>query len=233
MIRRVAGTGWELVRQPDHGLLAGAILDRLAVAPRGGADALRLAVRRHDDGWLERDARVRPGPDGGPETFLDLPLEEHLAISERTVALVRADDRYAGAIVAWHVAWLHGLRPLADERLVTARDAAVDRWRRDALEAARAAGLGEDDLEHDQRLCALADFASLWLCGWPDDAELDLARGRGPAVPARLDGDRCLLPAAILAEPDRVEVPVALVGPGPGFEERDRSVRAIALERAA
>jgi hypothetical protein len=52
-------------------------------------------------------------------------------------------------------------------------------------------------------------------------------------VPARLDGDRCLLPAAILAEPDRVEVPVALVGPGPGFEERDRSVRAIALERAA
>ena len=46
------------------------------------------------------------------------------------------------------------------------------------------------------------------------------------------EGDRCLLPGAILAEPGAIEVPVVRVGPGPAFEERERLVRTLRLEPA-
>ena len=117
MICSRSGQGWELVRQPDHGVLACALLDAIAEAPRGPLEGFRLAVAHHDDGWAERDRGPRTGDGEGPESFLELSLPEHLEISGESVRLAGDLHPYAEAIVALHGAWLHGARIVQDPDL--------------------------------------------------------------------------------------------------------------------
>ncbi len=212
MIRRATDDGWELVTQPDHGRLAADILGCLAERPRGPEEGFRAAVAHHDDGWAERDRAPRPGPDGGPETFLDLPLAEHLALSDDSVRLAGEHHPYAEAVVARHVAWLHGARPVADPEAAAERDRVIGGWRETAERQAAAVGIGPADLDHDQRLCALVDLLSLWAVGWPAADELGLELPGGEEAEARRDGDGALrLSAALLPAARRVAVPVARV----------------------
>ena len=199
MIRRPSGDGWQLVRQPDHGALACALLDAIAEEPRGPSEGFRLAVAHHDDGWAERDAEPRPGPDG-PETFLQLELAEHLALSAASVRLAADLDPYAEAIVALHCAWLHGAR--ADTR----------EWRALAERRAAELAVAPADLEHDQRLCAMVDELSLWLCGWPDGDELTFERPDGTEALATRDGDAIRLPAGLLPTACDLSFPTLVVG---------------------
>ena len=218
MIRRATDDGWELVTQPDHGRLAADILGCLAERPRGPEEGFRAAVAHHDDGWVERDRAARPGPDGGPETFLDLPLAEHLALSGDSVRRAGEHHPYAEAVVARHVAWLHGARPVADPEAAAERDRAVARWRETAERQAAAVGIGPADLDHDQRLCALADLLSLWVAGWPAVDELELERPGGEEASAERALDGALrLSAALLPAPCRVAVPVAVVAAAEPF----------------
>jgi hypothetical protein len=230
MIRRPTDDGWELVRQPDHGRLAADILACLDERPRGPEEGFRAAVAHHDDGWLERDAAPRPGPDGGPETFLDLPLAEHLALSDASVRLAGEHHPYAEAVVARHVAWLHGARPVAEPEAAAERDRIVGRWRETAARQAAAVGVTPADLERDQRLCALVDLLSLWVAGWPETDALALERPDGDEADAELRaGGAVQLPAVLLPAPRRVVVPVARVAGVEPYAERERGVREIDL----
>lgn len=230
MIRRATDDGWELVTQPDHGRLAADILGCLAERPRGPEEGFRAAVAHHDDGWAARDLAPRSGPDGGPETFLDLPLAEHLALSDDSVRLAGEHHPYAEAVVARHVAWLHGARPVADPEAAVERDRVIGGWRGTAERRAAAVGVGPADLDHDQRLCALVDLLSLWAVGWPAADELGLERPGGEGAEARRDPDGSLrLSAALLPAACRVEVPVAVVGATAPFAPVASSTRAIDL----
>lgn len=228
MIRRRSEDGWEVVRQPAHGALAAALLDAIGDRPQGPAEAVRVAVAHHDDGWAVRDATVREGPDGGPETFLDLPLRDHLALSDASVTAVAARDPYAGAVVARHVAWLHGGRPVDDPAVAAERDALVARWRAVAVDGAAVA----DDaaLAHDQRLCALVDLLSLWLCGWPDGDLLTVERPDGTQVECVRTGDRIRIPVTMLPARAAVTVEVADVAAAAPFAVRDTVERTLTLE---
>ena len=104
MICRSSGQGWELVRQPDHGVLACTLLDAIADAPHGPLEGVRLAVAHHDDGWAERDQEARVGDGDGPESFLELSLAEHLEISGESVRL--AGDLQDGTTVIYHSVFL-------------------------------------------------------------------------------------------------------------------------------
>jgi hypothetical protein len=230
MVRRPAVGGWELVRQPDHGRLAADILACLAERPRGPEEGFRAAVACHDDGWVERDRSPRPGPDGGPETFLELGLAEHLALSDASVRRAGEHHPYAEAVVARHVAWLHGARPVVDPGLADERDRVVRGWRATAERQAAAVGVGPAVLEHDQRLCALVDLLSLWVCGWPEEDALALERPGGEEVDAiRAADGSLLLPASLLPVARRVAVPVVLVGAGEPYVERERGLREFEL----
>lgn len=230
MIRRPTDAGWELVTQADHGRLAADILDGLAERPRGPEEGFRAAVAHHDDGWIERDRTPRPGPDGGPETFLDLPLAAHLALSDDSVRRAGEHHPYAEAVVARHVGWLHGARPVASPAEADARDRAVARWRAAATGRAAAVGVDPVDLDHDQRLCALVDLVSLWAAGWPVVDELGLERPGGEeAAAARAPDGSLRLPAALLPVARRVFVPVVVVGPHEPFVPVSATTRAIDL----
>ncbi len=230
MIRRQCEGGWQLVRQPEHGALAAAVLDAIADRPAGPPDAVRLAVAHHDDGWIARDAAVREGPDGGPETFLDLPLADHLAFSDASVRIATDLDPYAGAVVARHVAWLHGGRRIDDPALAEERDALLDRWQAVAIDGAAAAAVDEEAVEHDQRLCALVDLLSLWLCGWPDGDALMVERPDGARVECLRTGERIRVPVTLLPRRVTVAVDAIEVEPRAPFATRGTPRPSLVLE---
>lgn len=229
MICRSSGQGWELVRQPDHGVLACALLDAIGDAPRGPLEGFRLAVAHHDDGWTERDREARSGDGDGPESFLELSLPEHLEISGESVRRAGDLHPYAEAIVALHGAWLHGSRVVQDPELAEQRDAVIGSWRALAEQRAEELGVSSADLHHDQRLCAMVDFMSLWLCGWPEGDELSLERPGGEDADVERDGDRVRMPAELLPSGCELVVPVlSVVGAAP-FPIVGESVRTISL----
>jgi hypothetical protein len=233
MICRSSGQGWELVRQPDHGVLACTLLDAIVDAPRGPLDGFRLAVAHHDDGWAARDSEARTGDGAGPESFLELSLPEHLEVSGESVRLAGDLHPYAEAIVALHGAWLHGSRVVQDPELAEQRDAVIGSWR--ALAEQRAAELGVPvvDLHHDQRLCAMVDFMSLWLCGWPDGDELALERPEGAEADIEREGDRVRMPAELLRSGCDVVIPVLSVAGTAPFPMVGETVRTISLVPSA
>jgi len=233
MICRSSGQGWELVRQPDHGVLACTLLDAIVDAPRGPLDGFRLAVAHHDDGWAARDSEARTGDGAGPESFLELSLPEHLEVSGESVRLAGDLHPYAEAIVALHGAWLHGSRVVQDPELAEQRDAVIGSWR--ALAEQRAAELGVPvvDLHHDQRLCAMVDFVSLWLCGWPDGDELALERPEGAEADIEREGDRVRMPAELLRSGCDVVIPVLSVAGTAPFPMVGETVRTISLVPSA
>ena len=230
MIRRPAPEGWELVRQPDHGALACALVDAIDDDPRGPREGFRLAVAHHDDGWRERDAAPRQGDDDGPETFLQLSLAEHLEVSSASVRIAAGLDPYAEALVALHGAWLHGARVVPDPELAAERDAVVGEWRALAERRAGELGVAAADLHHDQRLCAMVDFLSLWLCGWPEGDELALERPAGDDADVARADDVVRLPPDLLSAERQLEVPTLVVGataPFPTVAERTRRIALI------
>ncbi len=200
--------------------------------PRGPADAFWLAVAHHDDGWAGRDANVCLGPDGGPETFLDVAFADHLTLSDASVRTASALHPYAGAVVARHVAWLHGARPVAAGALADQRDALVETWTAAAAEQAAAVGVDESALDHDQRLCAMVDFVSLWLCGWPGGDAVEVARPGGTVLGLTRDGDAVHAPASWLPAAGSLTVAVTHVAPHAPFAIVDAGERRVHLTPA-
>jgi len=229
MICRSSGQGWELVRQPDHGVLACTLLDAIADAPRGPLEGFRLAVAHHDDGWAERDHEPRSGDGEGPESFLELSLAEHLEISGESVRLAGDLHPYAEAIVALHGAWLHGARVVQDPELAEQRDAVIGSWRALAEQRAEELGVSSADLHYDQRLCAMVDFMSLWLCGWPDGDALALERPGGEEADVEREGERVRIPAELLPSGCELVVPAVSVAGTAPFVVVGESVRTITL----
>ena len=233
MICRSSGQGWELVRQPDHGVLACTLLDALTDVPRGPLEGFRLAVAHHDDGWIERDREARNGDGEGPESFLELSLPEHLEISGESVRLAGDLHPYAEAIVALHGAWLHGSRVVQDPDLAEQRDTVIGSWRALAEWRATELGVSSADLHYDQRLCAMVDFMSLWLCGWPEGDELALERPGGEDADVERQGTRVRIPAELLSSGCDLVVPVMSVAGTAPFAVVGESVRTITLVPAA
>lgn len=228
MVRRPLASGWALTRQPAHAALAAEIAVALALEPRGPAEGFALAVRHHDDGWEERDREVREGPSGAPETFLDLPLADHVAIARASVARATTLDPYAGALVARYAAYLHAGRPVADEDDRDLRDRAADAW--EALARGLADGVASPAaIEHDLALLGALDRISLWICGWPEGDRLEVALPDGDAIALSCRDDAVMIDGVGSIGPSEVAVTEEVVGAVAPFPVRERRTRTIAL----
>ena len=176
---------WLLVPQIDHAELAGRLADvwRLegllpALRPAEIMGNLRTAVHRHDDGWLDWDAR--PGIDpklGRPVNFDEMRLADSLAIWSRSIVQAAARGPLIGYFVAGHFtrllrrfdSWRNdpAMECLAREFL-TEYDDEMDRW----LGEQRQSQPASADRRHEQLELArrgvsylqLFDAISLWLC---------------------------------------------------------------------
>ena len=165
MIVRQTGDALQLITQPDHAALAGAIMEHsvgLAGHPR--RSSILLAVAEHDNGWTEPDAAPPIDPATGvPLDFISAPIEIRQGVWPRGVARL-ANDPWTAALVAQHAiaifdryrgdaAWA---RFFAD----------MEMMRRTMLETS---GLSFDELVADYRFLGLGDVISLTFCnGWTD-----------------------------------------------------------------
>ena len=172
MIVRPLPDGLLSIRQPDHAALAGMLAEAWGGAfpelrPR---DAVELAIRRHDDGWGERDeAPVLDPANGMPFTYRTIPLADALDVAARSIAGVGAEDPYAGWLVSRHFASFHADSEAPEARTwVTAqvghRAELLSRaWPRVGREA-----LHPHVLEGNLDVLQLLDGLSLALCEeWP------------------------------------------------------------------
>jgi Protein of unknown function (DUF3891) len=103
VIVRTVHDGLELITQPDHAHLAGAIMKRcVPLAARPRRDAILLAIREHDNGWIEEDAAPAVNTETGSIfDFVSAPLSVRHAVWPRGVRRL-ASTPWAAALVAQH-----------------------------------------------------------------------------------------------------------------------------------
>ena len=116
MLRLETETGWWLVTHPDHARLAGAFAERwgndVFVAPEPRANVLK-GIARHDDGWAARDSAPQITWQGKPSAFSvelvgkysafeEIDLADYLAVRDRAVRLMAAEDPYAAILISMH-----------------------------------------------------------------------------------------------------------------------------------
>jgi hypothetical protein len=169
---------WLLISQLAHARLAAELADawdddvRPLVEPR--RDFIET-VRRHDDGWLVWEQR--PEVHGGkPRDFMEMPLDESLAIWRRSIAAAGVTGPAASVIVGGHFRrllertllkhesrhdWPPDFEHLAEEFIVE-QDAHRAEYLADCEAGRRASA--KADVDRGLHLLQLFDFASLWLC---------------------------------------------------------------------
>lgn len=116
MLRLETETGWWLVTHPDHAHLAGAFAERwgndVFVPPEPRTNVLK-GIHRHDDGWIARDAMPQITRQGRPSAFSfelvgkysafeEIDLKDYLAVRDRAVRLIAAEDPYAAVLISMH-----------------------------------------------------------------------------------------------------------------------------------
>ena len=172
MIVRDRGGAWQIVLQPDHADLSGQFADAWA-EPGAGFESLRVATRRHDDGWAvwERapmiDLETRR-----PLNFLDVQVPAHLAFYRACIAAVTEDDPYAGLLVSMHGAGIYRQRYGRDPALVLTHagevadevEAFVEEQEARYPERLGALGVAEEERWANYELLQLFDRLSLYFC---------------------------------------------------------------------
>lgn len=113
MICRRERDGWVLITQPAHAWLAGelaAIWGNDAFAVPAPLEAVVLATRLHDVGWMTWDTTPRLGADGKRVNFLDITLDETIPSGGRQYAKVSLLDPCATFLVSMHPSTIYHRR---------------------------------------------------------------------------------------------------------------------------
>jgi hypothetical protein len=134
MLRLQTESGWWLVTHSDHARLAGAFAgcwgNEKFRSPEPRARVLK-GIARHDDGWTTRDAAPQITRQGKPSAFSvelvgkysafeEIDLADYLAVRDRAVRLIAAEDPYAAILISMHTYNL--LTEHADRSTIAATD---------------------------------------------------------------------------------------------------------------
>jgi hypothetical protein len=113
MIVQREGNNWLLITQPAHAWLAGKLAAAWGNETFGSPspfEAVILATRLHDIGWLDWDASPRLGEDGRPVNFVETNLAETIPIWRRAVNRISLMDPYAALLVSKHASTIYHRR---------------------------------------------------------------------------------------------------------------------------
>ena len=170
MIVRQTGDALQLMTQPDHAALAGAIMQHsVALADHPRRSSILLAVTEHDNGWTEPDAAPLIDPTTAiPFDFISAPIDIRQGVWPRGVARL-AYDPWAAALVAQHaIVIFHRYR---GDPAWTPFFVEMETMRREMVETS---GLLLPELLADYWFLGLGDLISLTFCnGWTDVQQFD------------------------------------------------------------
>ena len=159
MIVREVGEGFVLIRQHDHGLVAGEISRRWGREPWPSPSTLH-AIAQHDLGWRELDQSVLWNDEAGrPHDFLSYPAEPKVRAFGAALDLLEERDPHAALLCSMHYATL--MQQSEGEAEARFRESEIRRQQRLGEELA---GTSTGNLEHDLRLLKLCDGLSLFAC---------------------------------------------------------------------
>ena len=221
MIVHPVGDSAEIVMQVDHSLVSGALAELWReLEPR---ESVITAAALHDCGWRSWEASPRLDAETGrPQNFLQVDVDLHLEFYEAGIAEVTARDRYAGMLVAKHLAGIYRRRYGTQAALALARapdaqakiDEFVDRIEERFTALQHELGVSDEEFWRNYLLLQVFDRLSLWLCkGDPagtGSMEIVLPEDGVLAVAPTADG--CSLsPYPFTTEPVAISVPVRVV----------------------
>jgi hypothetical protein len=188
----------QLITQPDHAHLAGAIMQHsVALASHPRRTSILLAIAEHDNGWKEPDSAPLIDPATGiPLDFISAPNAVRQAVWPRGVARL-AHDAWAAALVAQHAiaifdryrgdsewagffAEMERMRSaMLEAGPVLSAFAKATADRRSSKSEGRSDRPSIEDLLADYRFVGLGDVISLTFCnGWTDEQRFDTWRIR-------------------------------------------------------
>jgi len=187
VLLRDEGDGVIAIGQASHAWISGQLArawgnDRFAAPePR---EEVCLAAQQHDVGMAEWDLRPSLNPaTGRPRSFMELPVDVHVALWSAAPAKLFSQSRYAALLVSMHGVALQSRRDLAK---LTARERELVRAYLDGqrkLQDALIERLDADSelLARNQRLVWTWDSISLALClRWPSVRLDDVPALGGP-----------------------------------------------------
>ncbi len=182
LLREADGDGVLAIGQPAHAWVSGQ-LARAWGSPAFGSVApweeVCLAAEQHDIGMAAWDLAPTLNPDTGlPHSFVEMPIEAHLALWRAGPRRLVRQSRHAALLVSMHGVRLYELRDL--ERMPAARARAVREFiaaqralQHELLGSLRAdpatrADVAPERLQRNSDLVWTWDHLSLALClGWP------------------------------------------------------------------
>jgi hypothetical protein len=221
MIVHPVGDSAEIVMQVDHSLVSGQLAELWPnLEPHA---SVITAAALHDCGWRMWEAMPRLNAETGrPENFLDVDVDLHLQFYEAAIGEVTARDRYAGMLVAKHLAGIYRRRYGIQAALVITRapaaqakvDAFVARIEERFLALQSELGVSDDEFWRNYVLLQVFDRLSLWLCrGDPaGTGSMQIALpGGGELAVVPTAGGCSLSPFPLATEPVTVTVPVRVV----------------------
>ena len=155
------------IGQASHAWLSGQ-LARAWGNERFGAvepwEEVCLGAEQHDVGWALWDLEPTLNADTGlPHTFIDLPLDEKLALWSAAARRVLAQSRYAALLVSMHGSALYERWPPEDPGDRAQVDCFTE-GQREFQESILATGLDREIARRNQKLVFAWDYISLALC---------------------------------------------------------------------
>lgn len=189
MITREADDRLILIRQTEHARLCGVMASRWGASGFASPEPLEpltIAATEHDNGWQEwEDAPHLNRETHRPHTYIDIPIDQHLAIYRRGIARTLVLDPYAGVMVSLHGSLLYSRfredQPGAADFL-SEQQALRERLIEQLAEDHRYADYCDSEtMTANRDLLFGWDALSLFLChgeAWEDS--LEFPTGRGP-----------------------------------------------------
>ena len=165
-----------VIGQASHAWLSGQLARAWSPRP---SEEVCLAAEQHDVGMAEWDLKPRLHPSGRPVSFLEMELDEHLALWSAAPDKLLSQSAYAALLVSMHGCALYeGRASLAGVAAYLERE----RERQERL--IESLGANREEVARDQRLVAAWDAMSLALClGWDDYEVEGVTLSRGTAAP--------------------------------------------------
>lgn len=179
MIVHDAGDAWQIVLQPHHADLSGALArswGNARFATPTPLEPMVIAATRHDDGWAVWERTPRIDGDGKPMPFLAVSPPTHLAFFRAQITDVIDQNPYAGLLTSMHGSGVYRGRygtvpaPASALNRMAAFKGEVDAFvdEQEARQAAIASQLGVSEQERwtNYRLLQVYDRLSLYFSGF-------------------------------------------------------------------